>query len=75
MKLSSLISWLRSGQLLMMMRLGRLLEPCYRVNFLAGAASQGLLRRLAAGPVSLAALAAEFCPDPGPKKPWRPGSR
>ena len=54
----------KSGQLKLPMRLLRLLQPVYQAAFLATAAEQGILRRLAAGPVTLAQLAEDFASDP-----------
>jgi protein-L-isoaspartate O-methyltransferase len=54
----------RSGQLRLPLRLMRLLQPVYRASFLAAAAKQGILRRLAAGPVPLPQLAGELASDP-----------
>jgi SAM-dependent methyltransferase len=42
----------------------RLLQPLYRATFLASAARQGILRRLASGPVPLPQLAGELASDP-----------
>ncbi|MDD2902521.1 MAG: methyltransferase domain-containing protein [Syntrophales bacterium] len=54
----------KSGQLKLPMRLMRLMQPVYQAAFLAAAAKQGILRRLAAGPVTLAQLAEDFASDP-----------
>jgi 4-hydroxy-2,2'-bipyrrole-5-carbaldehyde O-methyltransferase len=53
----------RSGQLGLPMRLMRLMQPVYRSAFLAAAAKQGILRRLAAGPVPLPQLAGDLTSD------------
>jgi SAM-dependent methyltransferase len=53
----------RSGQLGLPMRLMRLMQPVYRAAFLAAAAKQGILRRLAAGPVPLPQLAGDLTSD------------
>src|SRR5262245_66040186 len=57
---------LASGQLGALLSLQRALPPYYRVSFLAAAASCGLLRRLAAGPLSLERLADGMVADAGP---------
>jgi SAM-dependent methyltransferase len=54
----------RSGQLGLPMRLMRLMQPVYRAAFLAAAAQQGILRRLAAGPVPLPQLAGDLTSEP-----------
>jgi SAM-dependent methyltransferase len=54
----------RSGQLAFPLRLTRLMQPVYRAAFLASAAKQGILRRLAAGPVPLPQLAEDLASDP-----------
>jgi hypothetical protein len=54
----------KSGQLTLPLRLLRLMEPVYRAAFLAAAAKQGILRRLASGPVPLPQLAGELSSDP-----------
>ncbi|MDP3181593.1 MAG: class I SAM-dependent methyltransferase [Desulfobaccales bacterium] len=64
MKLSALFSFLRRGRLQLIWRLSRLLNSVYRAGFLSAAASHGVLRRLAAGPVSFDCLAAELASDP-----------
>ncbi|MEW6659470.1 MAG: class I SAM-dependent methyltransferase [Thermodesulfobacteriota bacterium] len=53
----------RSGQLGLPLRLMRLMQPVYRAAFLAAAAQQGILRRLAAGPVPLPQLAGDLTTD------------
>jgi protein-L-isoaspartate O-methyltransferase len=53
----------RSGQLGLLMRLMRLMQPVYRAVFLAAAAQHGILRRLAAGPLPLPQLAADLTSD------------
>lgn len=58
------LSLWRSGQLGLPMRLKRLMQPVYRAAFLAAAAKQGILRRLAAGPVPLPHLAGDLASDP-----------
>jgi SAM-dependent methyltransferase len=60
MKLSTWFSLVRSGRLGLLLRLERMLKPMYRVSFLAAAVSQGVLRRLATGPVPLDRLAGEL---------------
>jgi 4-hydroxy-2,2'-bipyrrole-5-carbaldehyde O-methyltransferase len=55
-----------SGQLGALLSLPRTLPPYYRVCFLAAAASCGLLRRLAAGPLSLERLADGMVADAAP---------
>ena len=55
----------KSGQLALPTRLTRLMQPVYRAAFLATAAQQGILRRLAAGPVPLPQLAADLTSEPG----------
>ena len=57
---------LASGQLGALLSLQRALPPYYRVSFLAAAASCGLLRRLAAGPLPLERLADGMVADAGP---------
>jgi SAM-dependent methyltransferase len=54
----------RSGQLGLPMRLTRLMQPVYQAAFLASAAKQGILRRLAAGPVPLPQLGEDLASDP-----------
>ncbi|MFZ5452089.1 MAG: SAM-dependent methyltransferase [Thermodesulfobacteriota bacterium] len=54
----------KSGQLGLPLRLLRVMQPVYRATFLATAAKHGILRRLAAGPVSLEQLAGDLAPDP-----------
>jgi SAM-dependent methyltransferase len=60
MRLATLIGWLRSGELPLLLRTGRLVAPVYRANFLAAAARSGLLRLLAAGPAPAARIAKEL---------------
>jgi len=55
----------RSGQLGVLLALPRTLRGYYRVCFLGGAASCGLLGRLAAGPVPLERLVPDLAPGPG----------
>jgi 4-hydroxy-2,2'-bipyrrole-5-carbaldehyde O-methyltransferase len=57
---------LASGQLGALLSLQRALPPYYRVSFLGAAASCGLLRRLAAGPLPLERLADGMVADAGP---------
>jgi SAM-dependent methyltransferase len=57
MRLRTAARVLTSGQLGALLSLQHALPPYYRVSFLAAAASCGLLRRLAAGPLSLERLA------------------
>ena len=73
MKLTTLLSILRSGQLRLQLKLLRLLNPMYRACFVSAAASHGLLRKLTRGPISFEALAADFAPDSemhGALKAW-----
>jgi SAM-dependent methyltransferase len=60
MRLGTLIRWLGGGELLLLLRVGRLLAPVYRADFLAAAASSGLLRLLAAGPAPSGRIAKEL---------------
>jgi SAM-dependent methyltransferase len=53
-----------SGRLRLLWTASRLFHPFYRLSFVAAAASNGVLARLAGGPQPLAALAAELAPDP-----------
>ncbi|MBI3268427.1 MAG: methyltransferase domain-containing protein [Planctomycetes bacterium] len=64
MRLATFGSLLVSGRLELLFGLAGLATPFYRVCFLSTAATSGLLRRLAAAPASLEALAAELPPDP-----------
>ncbi len=64
MKFSPLFSLVRHGQLKLLWQLGRMLTPLYRASFLSAAASSGLLRLLAAGPMPFERLAGKLAPDP-----------
>jgi SAM-dependent methyltransferase len=63
-KLATLVSMARTGDLQLHLRIQRVLNPVYRAFFLSGAASHGVLARLARGPVSFEALAADVAPAP-----------
>jgi SAM-dependent methyltransferase len=60
MNLRTLGSLIRSGQVPFLVALMRELPRYYRLAFLGAALSNGLLQRLAAGPVPLDVLSAEF---------------
>jgi SAM-dependent methyltransferase len=60
MRMSTLFESVGSGQLMLLLGANRLLTPVYRTFFVAAAAECGLLRLLAAGPVSLERVAAEL---------------
>jgi hypothetical protein len=66
MRLRTAARVLTSGQLGALLSLQHALPPYYRVSFLAAAASCGLLRRLAAGPLSLERLADGMVADDAP---------
>ncbi len=68
MKLATLVSIARTGELQLHLRIQRLLNPVYRAFFLHGASSHGVLARLARGPVSFEALAADFAPAPNARR-------
>jgi protein-L-isoaspartate O-methyltransferase len=63
-KLKTLSSLIRGGRIRLMLAGRRLVNPFYRLSWLASAASHGLLSRLAAGPLPFDRLAREFAPDP-----------
>lgn len=54
----------RTGRLSLLRRTTQLIEPFYRVCFLATAGSSGLLAALKDGPVPFEQLAERFAPDP-----------
>jgi 4-hydroxy-2,2'-bipyrrole-5-carbaldehyde O-methyltransferase len=56
MKLTTLISMLRSGQLNQALALQKTITEFYRACFLAAALNEGLLQRMAPGPASLESL-------------------
>lgn len=58
MRLRTLVSLVRSRRLGVLLSTSRALRPFYRLSFLGTAASSGVLRMLAAGPVPLERLAA-----------------
>ena len=60
MKLRTFLSLLFSGQIKVMRSLSRAAHDYHRVAFLGGGLSNGVLRRLVDGPVSLDTLAAEL---------------
>ena len=60
MRMATLFESVGSGQLMLLLGANRLLMPVYRTFFVAAAAECGLLRLLAAGPVSLERVAAEL---------------
>lgn len=64
MKPSTFAGLATSGRLGLLLALRRLVRPAYRIFWLAGASSSGILRSLARGPVPFARLAAEHAPDP-----------
>jgi 4-hydroxy-2,2'-bipyrrole-5-carbaldehyde O-methyltransferase len=68
MKVRTAVRIARSGDLGALLALPRLTAPYYRLSFLAAAAGNGLLRRLAGGPVPLDRLA-----DGRPGDPSRDG--
>ncbi|MFI5367038.1 MAG: SAM-dependent methyltransferase [Candidatus Binatia bacterium] len=63
MKIRTLWSLIRSGQLAVMLSMTRLVGPYHRVAFVASGLSSGWLRKLAAGPVALQVLAADLGVD------------
>ncbi len=63
MKLTTLLSMAKSGQLQLQLGVQRLLNPVYRAFFISAAASSGVLRKLAQGPVGFETLAEEFAPN------------
>ncbi|MEW6444263.1 MAG: class I SAM-dependent methyltransferase [bacterium] len=63
MRIRTFLAFVRGGQFGLLFRVGRLLEPFYRVCFLASAASHGVLRALSAGPLPLEALAEHLAPE------------
>jgi SAM-dependent methyltransferase len=62
--LKTAYSLVTSGRLRLLWSASRLFTPFYRLSFVAAAASNGVLGRLAGGPQPLAALALELAPDP-----------
>ncbi|CAG1008063.1 L-tyrosine C(3)-methyltransferase [Myxococcaceae bacterium] len=60
MKLRTAARLLRNGQLAVLFGALRIANPFYEVSWLVSAARAGLLRRLAAGPATLATLAGEM---------------
>jgi SAM-dependent methyltransferase len=54
----------RQSDLSVLLRIGRLQREYYRLCFLSAAAQEGLLARLADGPLTFEQLAAEYAPDP-----------
>src|SRR6059036_3299355 len=60
MRLRTLLTLVRSGQLGLLLSTSRALRPYYRLSFLAAAASSSVLKVLAEGPVPLDALAARL---------------
>ena len=64
MKLRTLVSLIGSGQLTVLLSMTRAIRPYHRVAFAAAGLSSGLLRKLAAGPLTIHVLAAELAVDP-----------
>jgi SAM-dependent methyltransferase len=64
MKPRTALELLRGGRLRVLLAALRLTSPFYRLAWLVSAFRAGLLRRLAAGPASLAELAREMTRDP-----------
>jgi 4-hydroxy-2,2'-bipyrrole-5-carbaldehyde O-methyltransferase len=62
---------IRQGDLSVLLEMGRLQRAYYRLCFLSAALQDGLLARLAQGPLSFEQLAAEYAPDPA----WHEGLR
>jgi SAM-dependent methyltransferase len=60
MKLRTLFSLIGNGQLAVMLSMARVVGPYHRLAFVASGLSNGVLRKLAAGPVALDALAADL---------------
>jgi len=64
MTLRTFLSLLRGGQFRVLRSLSKAARDSHRVAFLAAGLTSGVLRRLAAGPVALDALAADLRIDP-----------
>lgn len=64
MDLGTVLSLAKRGRLRLLWRVAALFDPFYRVVFAASAASCGLSRLLAGGPVPFERLAAELAPRP-----------
>jgi 4-hydroxy-2,2'-bipyrrole-5-carbaldehyde O-methyltransferase len=64
MNFKTAYSLVTGGRLRLLWNATRLFTPFYRISFVAAAATSGLLRRLADGPQTLAALAPALAPDP-----------
>lgn len=64
MTLRTLWRLVRQGDLAVLLRIGRLQRAYYRLCFLSAAAQDGLLARLAHGPLTFEQLAAAYAPDP-----------
>ncbi len=64
MRFSSYVNWIRSGQILPLMRLSRSAREVYRLCFLSTAARLGLLDLLASGPCALSEILAKQGTDP-----------
>ncbi len=64
MKLKTASAMFRGGKPRLFLKIKSMLKPLVRISFLSAAASEGLLRALAAGPVDFAELATQFVPDP-----------
>ncbi len=60
MKLQTAVSLVKGGRLGLLWRANALFSPFYRLSFVAAAASEGLLRRLADGPRPLGVLATDL---------------
>ncbi len=58
MQAAGLLAFIQSGNFFLLNRLGKMLDSFYRTCFLSALISSGLLPRLAAGPATLAELAA-----------------
>ena len=64
MKARTAVEVLRQGQLVLLLRVMRLMTPYYRLVWLIAAFRAGLLKRLANGPVSFADLARDMVREP-----------